>query len=646
MAKPAVASPVAPNITQLDEPPPPIKRGSVLNKLPPPPTRIIAPGDKLPPPRRAEGSSEDEDASDDEAIATRPVDTLPDLSHSSRRLPTLTFRDGAPPTKLSFHASGGCVIASGPIVVTSYMQRVKVYDLNVSDAPAFEIETKHLGVKDPKVMCMEFRPSINPADRGTRVWMGMKDGSLLELDVRQRKFSGKKISAHLHPVLHIFRHGRAMVSLDDSGKALIFMPDPEHLDRDVSLDDKSPRAVRTTDKIDFVKMLDGKLWTASRSEQHHAGNGGNAVGRVVSFIRVYDIFNQANPSKTCIAREHTGQITTATILPTDPDRVYVGHEEGYISIWQLDTDDGFPEFEEVMKISTSDILCLEGVNERLWAGSRNGLISAYDVRQTPWTLTNCWKAHETYPVMKIFVDFRAIDTNQKLCVVTLGRDETVKFWDGLLGVDWVGKCSLPTVNRRFADVLLLANKLVENESSFSTFQKLNTLVVSWNCNAARPDSLNDDRRNAEFLGDVFKSTSEIPDIITFGFQEVIDLESRRMAAKGMIMGKRKDRDDALSDRVTGAYKRWHDRLSSVVKATFGPLGVEYNVVNTESMVGLFTCIFVRNTSEFVCREKSVAALKRGMGGRYGNKVCLLVWVVYCGAYIYDASCRVLSSRGS
>ncbi|KAF8147203.1 hypothetical protein B0H34DRAFT_802700 [Crassisporium funariophilum] len=28
--------------------------------------------------------------------------------------------------------------------------------------------------------------------------------------------------------------------------------------------------------------------------------------------------------------------------------------------------------------STSDVLSLEGVNERLWAGSRNGMISAYD----------------------------------------------------------------------------------------------------------------------------------------------------------------------------------------------------------------------------------------------------------------------------
>lgn len=161
---------------------------------------------------------------------------------------------------------------------------------------------------------------------------------------------------------------------------------------------------------------------------------------------------------------------------------------------------------------------------------------------------------------------------------------------------------------------------MQNESSFSTFQDIRALVVSWNCDAARPDSLNGDPRNSSFFSEVFSSVPAPPDIISFSFQEVIDLESRKMAAKNVLLGGKKKDSDALSDRVTGAYKRWHDKLVSEVKAAYGPLGVEYTAVNTESLVGLFSCIFLRNTKEFVCREKQITAIKRGMGGRYGNKV--------------------------
>ncbi|KAF6748564.1 Endonuclease/exonuclease/phosphatase [Ephemerocybe angulata] len=622
MAKPAVAQPLPETPSDSSSPSPNGDR-KPLSKFQPPPTRTIALGDKLPAARRAaEGSSDDEEGPEEDAsAASRIVDTIPDSSSSSRRLPTLSFRPGFPPPQLRFHPHSGCVIASGPNLVVSHVHHIKIYNLEISDAPLYDLDMKQLGMKDTKVLSMEFSPSMNKEDRGAFVWMGTKDGSILELDIRSGALTATKPSAHLHPVCQMFRHGRSMVSLDESGKALIFSPDPEHPEQDVSLTYTTPRAVRTTDKTDFVKLLDGKLWTASRTEH----SGGGSLGRVVPIIRVFDIFNTAAPGKSIMPSEHCGQVTSATILPTEPDRVYMGHEEGYVSIWNLDTDDGWPSCTEVTKVSTSDIMCLEGVNERLWAGSRNGLISAYDVRQTPWIMTNQWQAHNAYPVLKIFVNFRAIETNQKLCVVSLGRDELVKLWDGLLGVDWV------------------ENELVKNESSFSTFQDINALVVSWNCDAARPESLNDGGRNAEFFTDVFSSVTTPPDIISFSFQEVIDLESRKMAAKNMLLGGKK-KDDALSDRVTGAYKRWHDKFVSVVKAAFGPLGVEYTAVLTESMVGLFSCLFVRNTNEFVCREKHIAAIKRGMGGRYGNKGAVIARVVIGDSSLCFINCHLAAGQ--
>jgi hypothetical protein len=46
----------------------------------------------------------------------------------------------------------------------------------------------------------------------------------------------------------------------------------------------------------------------------------------------------------------------------------------------------------------------------------------------------------------------------------------------------------------------------------------------------------------------------------------------------------------------------------------------FTVVHTESLVGLFTCIFVKNSEKRSLSDMQISTVKRGMGGRYGNKV--------------------------
>jgi hypothetical protein len=159
---------------------------------------------------------------------------------------------------------------------------------------------------------------------------------------------------------------------------------------------------------------------------------------------------------------------------------------------------------------------------------------------------------------------------------------------------------------------------LKRQSSFSKFRELKLLLVSWNCDAARPDSLTGDPANVNFLADVLHSV-ESPDIVSFGFQEVIDLESRKMAAKNVLLGSKKGQEGVLSDKVTGAYKRWYDRLVYAMRQAM-PSDVPYTVVHTESLVGLFTCVFVKHTERMSLRDIAITTVKRGMGGRYGNKV--------------------------
>jgi hypothetical protein len=189
------------------------------------------------------------------------------------------------------------------------------------------------------------------------LWVGTKEGHIFELDICTGAVRGAKYAAHLHPITHFFRHGRLMISLDESGKTLVFSPDPNNQE-DITLPLTMPRVIRTTEKQDFVKMLDGKLWTAARQEYH-------GTGHRLPTIRIYDVFNPASTGRSVLPIEHVGPVRSATIIPSQPRMAYVGHEERFISIWELDPDDGFPRCVEVMKVSASDVLSLEGVNDRV-----------------------------------------------------------------------------------------------------------------------------------------------------------------------------------------------------------------------------------------------------------------------------------------
>ena len=404
------------------------------SKLNPRLTRTIALGEKIPPPRNSKIPTSDEESGED-VTQIHAMDLIPDSSTSSRRPPQLTFCDKFSESQIHVHPQTGCAALSGTCIVVGHGHHVKIFNLAKSEVPLFNLDTRDIGAKDSIVTCMEFRPTTSEVDRGYLLWVGTKEGHIFELDIRTGIIRSIKPSAHLHHITHMFRRSRSMVTLDESGKALVFSPDLSNQE-DISLTLTIPRVVKTTKKQDFVKMLDGKLWTAARADHH------GALAHKLPIIRVFDLFNPACTEKSLFSTEHVGPLTSATILPSQPRMVYVGHEEGFISMWELDTDDGYPRCVEVMKISTSDILSLEGVGNRLWAGSTNGMVSAYDVSQKPWLVTNCWNAHPGVPVLKLMVNHYAITKAEKLCVASIGRDEQLRLWDGLLGWDWVGEFSV------------------------------------------------------------------------------------------------------------------------------------------------------------------------------------------------------------
>ncbi|KAJ7983108.1 Endonuclease/exonuclease/phosphatase [Mycena polygramma] len=594
------------------------------SRLPPPPTRTIALGEKLPPARRPPSPSSDEESSDE-----APAPDLPDSSRSSRRPPHLSFRAGyvgPSEPKITVPAHYGHVIVSGTRIVVATHHHVKIYDVSQSDVPVFSLDKRDIGhghgIKELRVTSMEYRPCGAEADRGYLLWIGTKDGHLVELDVRTGCVTASKPAAHIHPIVRIFRYGRSMVTLDDAGKTLLFAPSGDDA-ADIDLAFTPPRVARITEKQDFAQMVGGKLWTATRAELH---------GARMQTIRVFDLFVPGAPGRAVVPLEPVGAITDATMLPSNPGIVYLGHEAGSVSLWTLE-DDGWPRCIEVVRVSTSDVLCVEGVNNRLWAGARSGMISAYDVSVKPWVVTNCWMAHQKLPVNQLAVDHYGIEKTGRLCVVSVGRDEQVKLWDGLLASDWVDL------------------ELMKREASFSTFRDLSVLIITWNMDSSRPESLTGEPANINFLHDALTSV-DCPDIITFGFQEVVDLESRKMVAKNVLLG-RKDKADAsvaqitglsgLSEKVTSAYRKWYEYLLLAVRLAM-PAQVPYTVIHTESLVGLFTCVFVKNSERMSVKDNVITSMKRGMGGRYGNKGGIITRLVIEDSSICFINCHLAAGQ--
>ncbi|KAI0030392.1 Endonuclease/exonuclease/phosphatase [Vararia minispora EC-137] len=603
-----------------DEPTPTVafssEKLSAAQRLPPPPTRTIGLGDKLPPARRA-AVDESSDESGEEAAEdpkARLADSMPDASRASRRPPRLTPY-ACSEREIAVPAYHGGVLVSGALFVVATHHHVRVYDLARNEKLAWALDGRDVGLgKDLKVSAMEWAPG------GRTAWLGTKDGHLFELDVRAQVVTGQRLVAHGCAVSHILRHGRAMVTLDEIGKALVFEPaeDADAGEDGMLLAHTPPRVVRIAERQEFARIFAGKLWTSAREA---AGRG--------AVVRIYDVFVPGSVGRTVLPSEHVGAVTAGAVVPSDPARVYLGHEAGVVSIWDAGGDGALPSCVEIVKIGASDVLAMEGVHDRLWIGGRKGTISAYDVAPRPWVLAAGWTAHDSLPVTRLAVDVLGLRETGRCVVVSVGRDEHVGVWDGMLGLNWVD------------------DELLKQETHFASFRPLTVLISTWNIDAARPEHLSGTPANVSFLTDVLRST-ESPDILAFGFQEMIDLESRKMAAKTVLLGGRKAGAAAanggeISEKVTSAYKRWYDRLVIAVRLAMPP-ECPYTVIHTENLVGLFTCIFVKNSERVNLRDVAVTTVKRGMGGRYGNKGAIVARLVVDDSSVCFINCHLAAGQ--
>ena len=78
-------------------------------------------------------------------------------------------------------------------------------------------------------------------------------------------------------------------------------------------------------------------------------------------------------------------------------------------------------------------------------------------------------------------------------------------------------------------VLFKANQMALHEQEYCMYRNITILICSWNIDASKPPDLEKYADDAKFLRLWFTSASS-PEIIVIGFQEIIDLESKKMTA--------------------------------------------------------------------------------------------------------------------
>ncbi|KAI0157356.1 Endonuclease/exonuclease/phosphatase [Xylariaceae sp. FL1272] len=453
-----------------------------------------------------------------------------------------------------------------------------------------------------KASSVAFKPGSNVNDEGSRIWIGNNMGEVMEADVATQSIVGNKTNLHgRNEVINIFRFFTELWTLDDVGTLHVWGPDNDGLP---SLKGSPHQTYRLPRGHTFSMIVGEELWYASGKE-------------IRIFAPTVDGRTQVQVLMRPLTTDGAGDITSGTTLKRQTDKVFFGHTDGKVSVYSRKDYTCL----EVISVSTYKINSLAGVGKLMWVAYNTGRISIYDTTQNPWAMKKDWQAHYDGPALKLMADRASFYKLGRQQLLSLGADNKIRIWDSLLEDDY------------------LENEMKSLDSKYCEFQDIKLLAMTWNAGASTPNSLRYSQDDAVFIQNLLTANSA-PDILVFGFQELVDLEDKTATAKRLFKSKKKDATD--QERMSHQYRDWRDFL---VRALDDNVPDHlYHLLQTSTLVGLFTCIFVKSTLRDRVRNLSTAAIKRGMGGLHGNKGAIIVRFMVDDTSLCFVNCHLAAGQ--
>jgi len=404
---------------------------------------------------------------------------FPDASQTNRRPPQ--FRRG--PWEISTGYETKLLAVSGQFVCTTGFI-TRVWDLRTGNTCLTLAHGE--GVK---VTALVFKPTADVDGEGQRLWLGTTEGEIDEVDIPAQSVVHTKPNAHRREIVKMYRQASQIWSLDVEGQLNVWSAGQNGMP---SLD-TTPKTFRTIKGHSCSLVVSGQLWLANAKDIHIFQPN----------ARSDDAFQLL---KRPLRQESAGDITSAATLSSKPGLVYFGHNDGKVSLY----DTRSLECMGIVNISPYKVNSLAGAGGYLWAGFSTGMIYVYDTSATPWRVTKDWHAHDK-SLSSIITDRQSLWKMDRLQVVTLGQDNTIRLWDGLLEEDW------------------LESRMQKHDDEFCSFEEMTAAVLTWNAGAVKPSYLKNDQRDNNFFRD-YLSSHNPPDIFVFGFQELVDLEDKKVTA--------------------------------------------------------------------------------------------------------------------
>jgi hypothetical protein len=160
----------------------------------------------------------------------------------------------------------------------------------------------------------------------------------------------------------------------------------------------------------------------------------------------------------------------------------------------------------------------------------------------------------------------------------------------------------------------------QRDSEYCEFRELSARVMTWNAGATKPNTMRQTEQDRNFFRELLEPENP-PDILVFGFQELVDLEDKKITAKS-IFKRKKHKETSENEHMSHQYRAWRDHLVRVLDE-HSP-NQNYVLLHTANLVGLFTCVFVKASERTNIRDVCAAEIKLGFSGRVGNKGALVV----------------------